>query len=98
MSNPLLVLIVGICGLVSNILGLLLFHDHGHSHGGGEHGHVYREDALAEEGHGDIQTKGIGGHTQAVADESGNIADVLPQATVAGWPKSNGVVQTTREG
>ena len=95
-SNPKLVLIVGCFGLMSNILGLLLFHDHGHSHGG-DHGHNHGEESLAEQGQGDVQTRGVGGHTQAVADESGNIADVLPQATIAGWPKSNGLSQTTRE-
>lgn len=51
-SNPKLVLIVGCLGLASNILGLVLFHDvgHSHSHGGEEHNHG---DGLAEaeEGH-----------------------------------------------
>lgn len=32
-SNPLLIVAVGTAGLVSNILGLFLFHEHGHSHG-----------------------------------------------------------------
>ena len=86
-SNPFLVLIVGCFGLASNILGIFLFHEHGHSHEGG-HGHSHGgADKLstAEEGHSHILG---GGHTQAVADESGNVADVLPQSTVAGWPKS----------
>ncbi|KAK5941280.1 Zinc resistance conferring protein [Knufia obscura] len=39
-TNPKLVLIVGCLGLASNIIGLVLFHDVGHSHGPGEaHGH-----------------------------------------------------------
>lgn len=37
-SHPLLVVIVGACGLASNIFGLLLFHEHGHSH---SHGHSH---------------------------------------------------------
>ncbi|KAG1742255.1 cation efflux protein [Suillus paluster] len=37
-SQPLLVVIVGACGLASNIFGLLLFHEHGHSH---SHGHSH---------------------------------------------------------
>ena len=85
-SNPRLVLIVGCFGLLSNILGLFLFHEHGHSHGGG-HGHSQGgadKLATAEEGHS---------HTQAVADESGNVADVLPQSTIAGWPKSAGAAR-----
>ncbi|KAK3177216.1 hypothetical protein OEA41_008545 [Lepraria neglecta] len=86
-SNPKLVLVVGCFGLLSNILGLLLFHEHGHSHGGG-HGHSHAGTdklAVAEDGHSHVTPDG---HTQAVADETGNVADVLPQSTVAGWPKS----------
>ncbi|OAX41406.1 cation efflux protein [Rhizopogon vinicolor AM-OR11-026] len=37
-SQPMLVVIVGACGLASNIFGLLLFHEHGHSH---SHGHSH---------------------------------------------------------
>lgn len=91
-SNPRLVFIVGCFGLLSNILGLFLFHEHGHSHGGG-HGHSHGgadKLATAEEGHSHT----VGGkHTQAVADESGNVADVLPQSTIAGWPKSAGAAR-----
>ncbi|KAF2164466.1 hypothetical protein M409DRAFT_25343 [Zasmidium cellare ATCC 36951] len=55
-NNPQLILIVGCLGLASNIVGLVLFHDHGHSHGGGHshsqgeegHSHDVRD---AEEGH-----------------------------------------------
>lgn len=87
-NNPKLVLIVGSFGLLSNLLGLLLFHEHshgpgGHSHGGDEHAH-------AEEGHAhglDFEDE----HQAAIADESGNIADVLPQNNVGGWPQSNGM-------
>ncbi len=49
MSHPKLVLIVGSFGLASNIIGLFLFHDHGHSHGGASDGHD--EHSIAEEGH-----------------------------------------------
>ncbi|KAH6917312.1 cation efflux protein [Coprinopsis sp. MPI-PUGE-AT-0042] len=31
-SNPKLIVVVGTCGLASNLVGLLLFHEHGHSH------------------------------------------------------------------
>ena len=43
-SNPVLILVVGILGLLSNIVGLFLFHEHGHSHGGSsesEHSHEH---------------------------------------------------------
>jgi zinc transporter 1 len=80
-SHPKIVLIVGCFGLASNILGLFLFHDHGHSHGGHSHGHD--EHSAAEEGH--AHDHGIDAHDHAVADESGNIADVLPQNRI-GFP------------
>ncbi|KAJ9633293.1 Zinc resistance conferring protein [Knufia peltigerae] len=79
-SNPMLVLIVGCLGLASNIFGLLLFHDHGHSHGSQEHGDAVKD---AEEGHGHVHSHDA--ETEAVADESGNIEDVLPQVKVAGY-------------
>ena len=84
--HPELVLGVGFAGLLSNILGLFLFHEHGHTHGSGNgHSHGGLDNlADAEEGHA-----APAGHTQAVADEGGNVADVLPQSTVAGWPKSS---------
>ncbi|KAF2836594.1 cation efflux protein [Patellaria atrata CBS 101060] len=88
-SNPKLVLIVGCFGLASNILGLFLFHEHGHSHGGEEHSHShYDQVKSAEEGrnrqgcHGDPES-------EVVADQSGNIADVLPQSRIGNWPSSN---------
>ena len=92
-SQPKLVLIVGCLGLASNIVGLFLFHDHGHSHGGHSHGsgdagHSHGEaDDLshAEQGHA--------GHMDAAdleaADESGNIADVLPESRLGNWPSTN---------
>ncbi|XP_022335136.2 proton-coupled zinc antiporter SLC30A1-like isoform X1 [Crassostrea virginica] len=46
-NNPKLLLIVGGAGLLVNVIGLFLFHDHGHSHGGsGGHSHG------GSEGHG----------------------------------------------
>lgn len=44
-NNPKLLLIVGGAGLLVNVIGLFLFHDHGHSHGGsGGHGHSHGGD------------------------------------------------------
>lgn len=50
-SNAQLILIVGTLGLLSNIAGLFLFHEHGHSHGGstgGEHSHSHYTDEEAQ--------------------------------------------------
>ena len=80
-SHPKLVLVVGSFGLASNIIGLFLFHDHGHSHGGHSHGHD--EHSAAEEGH----YHGVDAHDHVIADENGNIADVLPQNQI-GFPSA----------
>ncbi|KAL2406787.1 Vacuolar zinc transporter ZRC1 [Exophiala dermatitidis] len=84
-NNPKLVLIVGCLGLASNILGLLLFHDHSHGHGGEDS----EEDQIksAEEGHAHAHDDEA--ETNAVADESGNIEDVLPQVRVGGYKGSD---------
>lgn len=44
-SQPKLILVVGVLGLLSNAVGLVLFHEHGHSHshGGGGHSHSHDE-------------------------------------------------------
>lgn len=87
-SNPKLILIVGCIGLLSNFIGLFLFHDHGH--GGHSHGHSHgHSDAhAAEEGHS--HTIDIEDHT--IADPAGNVAEVLPQTRVGNFPSavSNG--------
>ncbi|KAF1912608.1 zinc/cadmium resistance protein-like protein [Ampelomyces quisqualis] len=80
-SHPKLILIVGSMGLASNIVGLFLFHDHGHGHSHGGHSHGHDAHSAAEEGHS--HDHGVDAHDHAVADESGNIADVLPQNRVA---------------
>ena len=82
-TNPKLVMIVGILGLASNITGLVLFHDHGHSHGGTEHGSTNQDPiSEAEEGHGHHRKHSS---TIDISDENGNIADVLPQVAVGAW-------------
>ncbi|KAL7633453.1 UNVERIFIED_CONTAM: hypothetical protein RMT77_016324 [Armadillidium vulgare] len=44
LNNPQLILIVGLLGLLVNVIGLLLFHEHGHNHSHGHgpgHGHSH---------------------------------------------------------
>ena len=99
-TNPKLVLIVGCFGLLSNILGLLLFHEHGHSHGGGGHGHAHGADseaAITEEGHSHTPLSSDP-RTSEMADESGNVADVLPQNAIGGWPRSISATTPTKVG
>ena len=75
-------LIVGAFGLTSNILGLVLFHEHGHSHGDHQgHSHAANDQpSTAEEGQGELNV-----HTQIIADEGGNIEDVLPRTIVGSF-------------
>lgn len=60
-----------------------MFHDHGHSHGGHSHGHS-DEVSAAEEGHSHAADEE--GH--ALADESGNVVDVLPEARIGNLPST----------
>lgn len=83
-KSPLLMVIVGSLGLGSNLVGLVLFHDHSHGHGGHSHGGA---EAAAEEGHAHSHSDA---EDRAVADQSGNIADVLPETRVAGYQGSRG--------
>ena len=86
-TNPMLVLIVGCLGLASNILGLFLFHEHGHSHGEEGHSHGADPASTAEEGHS--HAHGHEDHaTRTMRDQTGSIADVLPQVQVGGFKPS----------
>ena len=93
-----LVLIVGCLGLLSNLLGLFLFHEHSHGHDNA-HNRLAGTHKLtdAEAGYGDdMSTKGVT-HTNVIADEGGNIADVLPQTTTGAWSKSASVFRSSSE-
>ena len=73
-TNPKLILIVGSAGLASNIVGLFLFHDHGH--GGHDHG-----------SEGDGHAHEDSGHTHRHTDEESvlsgtDVEAVLPETTV----------------
>jgi zinc transporter 1 len=92
-SQPRFVLIVGCLGLTSNIVGLFLFHDHGHSshsHGGHTHG---PPDTIsdAEQGHA------FADEGAEVVNETANNADTLPQRRSVDWPRSKKEKITTLE-
>lgn len=71
-SNPELVGVVGCFGLLSNLLGLVLFHEHSHSHDG------HRSERAADNASDVEQGRALGGskgshlHAPTVADEGGN--------------------------
>jgi solute carrier family 30 (zinc transporter), member 1 len=79
-KNPKLVLVVGCFGLLSNILGLLLFHDHSHGPGAEhDHDHAHGEEGdlhAAEEGHMHEHS------TRKMTDERNTVASVMPENVV----------------
>lgn len=89
-KNPKLVCIVGCLGLFSNIVGLLLFHDHTHGHGH-SHGET-AEDTLdsAEQGYG---TQEADMNTSTVRDETGTVASVMPSSVMDTWQTGDDVTQ-----
>ncbi|KAI1076138.1 cation efflux protein [Whalleya microplaca] len=85
-SNPKLILIVGCCGLASNLVGFLVLGGHGHSHGhdhshegehehGHEHVHQHDDPAAVEEGRAN--------ETRTLVDDDGPITDIFPEAALA---------------
>lgn len=94
-ENPKLVLIVGVAGLCSNILGLVIFHDHGHSHGGSDHSHNDEENHAShshshaadevsglEREQDFYQTIGRNPSNLSIDASTENIGDVWPQSVV----------------
>lgn len=73
-SNALLILIVGGCGLASNLAGFFILGGHAHSHGSDD-GHAHS--------HGDKTRAAEEGHSYDVADEAGTVGDIFPEAAVA---------------
>ncbi|CAG8508288.1 2715_t:CDS:2 [Ambispora gerdemannii] len=45
-KNPMLVLIVGTAGFISNLIGLVLFHEHGHGHEHKEHSDIQSSETV----------------------------------------------------
>ncbi|CAI4048783.1 Zn(2+) transporter ZRC1 SKDI_13G3740 [Saccharomyces kudriavzevii IFO 1802] len=92
-QNPRLVLYVGIAGLISNILGLFLFHDHGndslhsHSHGSVESGHAdldIESNATHSHSHASLPNDNLIIDEDAISSPgpSERLGEVLPQTVV----------------
>jgi zinc transporter 1 len=75
-KKPEMVMVVGCAGLVSNIVGLLLFHEHSHGPGGHAHEHAHGAEADLEDGHAYEQT------TQKMADERNTVASIMPENVI----------------
>ncbi|CAR28816.1 hypothetical protein ZYGR_0U01750 [Zygosaccharomyces rouxii] len=110
-ENPKLVLIVGIAGLCSNIVGLAIFHDHGHSHGGSDHSHGDEEHHTSHShSHADdellelereqnfYQTIGRNASNSSIDPSNDNIGDIWPQSVVERMStESTGLLARQRE-
>ncbi len=87
------ILIVGAVGLIFNILGLLLFGGHAHSHGGGHHGHDHAKDgtvSTAEQGKISITEALSKDHATSQVVEPERDEERLPQNAVAAPPRKSG--------
>ncbi|TVY82408.1 Cobalt uptake protein COT1 [Lachnellula suecica] len=81
-TEPLLILIVGCVGLLSNIVGFFVLGGHGHSHGSEEHSHDHGDSVRdAEEGHS---------HNHSYESAPG---DVFPEALIAKAQNSGGRIR-----
>ncbi|QHS75515.1 Zn(2+) transporter ZRC1 [Saccharomyces paradoxus] len=92
-QNPRLVLYVGVAGLVSNVVGLFLFHDHGsdslhsHSHGSVESGNNdldIESNATHSHSHASLPNDNLAIDEDAISSPgpSEQIGEVLPQSVV----------------
>ena len=78
--NPVLVLIVGTLGLLINVVGLVLFHQHGHGHSHGGHGHSHGASVQngtelndliqVQNGSNGVDQKSTGSHSGSEEDEN----------------------------
>ncbi|KAF3391293.1 Zinc/cadmium resistance protein [Penicillium rolfsii] len=96
-QNPKLVCIVGCFGLLSNILGLALFHDHSHGGHGHDHGHgTGHDEEDVEHGHGHShENEG----TPFLATDQGDVNATLAKGShgASGLESRNGLISSSTE-
>ncbi|KAK6458074.1 cation efflux protein [Scheffersomyces xylosifermentans] len=86
-TQPKLILIVGVAGLISNGVGLVLFHEHGHSHSHGGSDHSNTDVSDEEERVGNSNRNGSievyeHGHSHSVTGSTSDVFDYLPDTVV----------------
>lgn len=93
-TQPKLILIVGICGLLSNGVGLVLFHEHGHSHshGGseGDNGHS----------HGDIETgeSDVANESHDHSESNSDLMEFMPNNVVGRYNENSPLIKNDNAG
>ena len=92
-ENPKFVLYVGVAGLISNTVGLFLFHDndqeHGHGHGH-SHGGIFADHEMhmpSSHTHTHAHVDGIENTTPM--DSTDNISEIMPNAIVDSFMNEN---------
>lgn len=90
-SNPKLILIVGCCGLASNLVGFVVLgghgHSHGHEHGGSEHAHEHAHGGDHAHSHDELNDAEEGRARASQGDdneeEAGPVLEHLPEVVVS---------------
>ncbi|KAK6204343.1 cation efflux protein [Scheffersomyces amazonensis] len=98
-NNPKLILIVGVAGLVSNGIGLVLFHEHGHSHSHGGADEIHDDDETLIQGTDNINFNGNGSvsiyeHGHSHTGSSTNVYDYLPDTVVDRYNENSPLIKT----
>lgn len=103
-NNPKLVMIVGIFGLLSNLFGLVLFHDsseqgHGHSHGlGSDEPLLENENAHSHDhDHSHVLENHRSPRTPVLGVMSNNIEEILPATVVSRITDENTALLSNEE-
>lgn len=99
-TNPKLILIVGCAGLASNVVGLVLFHEHGHSHSHGgsagiedeENGHSHSHENEHSHSHETQAAVDINYHRRLI-DDNAPIAQALPSSYVNRISERTGLLE-----
>lgn len=101
-TNPELILIVGCCGLASNLVGFLVLGGHGHDHGSGGHDHEHEHgDEHVHDSHYPHDNiaaaeEGRARSLNAIVDENGPAMDALPHVALERARVANASPETLR--
>ncbi|CUM63626.1 uncharacterized protein PRCAT00001208001 [Priceomyces carsonii] len=90
-SQPKLILVVGCAGLVSNFIGLALFHEHGHSHSHGGGNTDLEQDG--EHGH----SHGSNGHLIPHSESNTDVSTYMPDNVVRRYSESSPLIRQNKE-
>ncbi|GAA6062715.1 hypothetical protein JCM10212_002266 [Sporobolomyces blumeae] len=94
-TNPKLIVAVGTAGLVSNIVGLFLFHDHGghshggHSHGGGSKSHSTPKPDSHAHSHDSSSSPHAHSHSHSHSSEPTERTSLLPSSPAGQGPSTS---------